>query len=179
MPEPLRPSPAKAFTRENWFYIPTIASATKAPTVAEATAASALDFTNMVFADGAPTPEQNTNLVDQNRRYGDAANYQFVGTTTYGGNKLTAAFNQQAAALADAVKFWEKFQAGNVTGFFGYRANVPKATAVTAGQFMDIFPAEVGPLMPTKSGDGEGAEGAVTGMWAITDTPAFKIAVLA
>ena len=81
--------------------------------------------------------------------------------------------------MPDQVKFWEKFAAGNVTGFFARRLNVPKATTPVAGQFVDVFPAEVGPLMPTKSGEGEGAEAAVTGSWAITDVPAFKIAVLA
>ena len=179
MAEPLRPAPAKVYTRENWIFIPTIASATLAPTVAEATAASALDITNMVFNDSAPAPEQNTNLVEQNRRLGDAALFQFVGTTTYTGGECTMAFNSQGAALSDSVKAWEKFAAGGVTGFLANRMNVPKATALAAGQFLHVYPAEFGPYSPTKSGENEGAEEAMKGSWAITSTPAFKIAVLA
>lgn len=179
MAEPLRPAAAKVYTRQNWIYVPTIASATLAPTVAEATAASSLDVTNMVFNDAAPNPEQNTNLVEQNRRLGDAALYQFVGTTTFTGGQVTFQFDSQAAALADAVKAWEKFSAGGVTGFMVRRLNVPKATAVTAGQFVHVYPCEFGPFMPTTSGDGEGAEEAMTGSWAITSGPKFKVAVLA
>ncbi|MGH3996677.1 MAG: hypothetical protein ACRDTJ_04360 [Pseudonocardiaceae bacterium] len=179
MPEPLRPTPAKTYTRENWIFIPTIASATLAPTVVEATALTSLDITNMAFADTAPNPEINTNLVEQNRRLGDAELYQFVGTTTYGGGQFTMAFDSQAAALADAVKAWEKFAAGGVTGFMARRLNVPKATDVIAGQFLHVYPAEFGPFMPTKSGEGEGAEEAMMGSWAITAPPKFKVAVLA
>lgn len=179
MAEPLRPNPAKVYTRENWIYIPTIASATLAPTVAEITAASALDITNMVFADGTPTPEQNTNLVEQNRRLGDAALFQFVGTTTFTGGVITIQFNPQGAALADDVKAWEKFAAGGLTGYLGHRMNVAKATTPIAGQFVSVFPAEFGPFMDTKSGDGEGAEAAMQGSWAITNQPKFKLAILA
>lgn len=179
MAEPLRPAPAKTYTRENWIFIPTIASVTLAPTVAEATAAAALDVTNMAFADSAPAPEINTNLVEQNRRLGDAALFQFIGTSTFTGGQVTFQFNSQGAALSDAVKAWEKFSAGGVTGFMANRMNVPKATAVAAGQFLHVYPCEFGPFMPVKSGDGEGAEEAMRGSWAITSTPAFKIAVLA
>lgn len=179
MPEPLRPAPAKVYTRQNWIYIPTIASATLAPTVAEATAGSALDITNIVFQDGAPTPEQNTNLVEQNRRLGDAALYQFVGTTTFTGGQITIQFDPQGVAASDEVVAWETFAAGGVTGFLGRRMNVPKATDVIAGQFLDVYPCEFGPFMPTTSGEGEAAEGAAVGSWAITNQPAFKVAVLA
>ena len=179
MAEPLRPAPAKVYTRENWIFIPTIASATLAPTVAEATAASALDVTNIVFNDAKPNPEQNTNLVEQNRRLGDAALYQFVGTTTYTGGQVTMAFDSQGAALGDAVKAWEKFAAGGVVGFMARRLNVPKATAIAAGQFLHVYPCEFGPFSPTTSGENEGAEEAMTGSWAITSAPKFKLAVLA
>lgn len=179
MPEPLRPNPAKVYTRQNWIYVPTIASGTLAPTVAEATAASALDITNIVFQDGAPSPSQSTNLVEQNRRLGDAALFQFVGTTTFTGGEITVQFDPQGAALADSVKAWEKFAAGGLTGFLVRRMNVAKATNVIAGQFVDVYPCEFGPFMPTTSGDGESAEAAATGSWAITSQPKFKLAVLA
>ncbi len=178
MAEPLRPLPAKVFTRENVIYVATIASATLAPTAAEANAAGSLDVTNMAFADAAPSPEQNTNLVEQQRRLGDGGVYQFVGTTTYTGGQVTMQFNPQGAALADDVKAWEKFAVGGVTGFLVVRLNVAKATTPAAGQFVDVYPCEFGPFMPTKSGEGEGAEGAMRGSWAITSVPKFKLAIL-
>lgn len=179
MPEPTIPTSAKLYTRHNWIFIPTIASATLAPTVAEATAASALDFSNMVFAGGQPQPTQNTNLVDKARRFAEGATFQFVGTTTYTGGEIRGQFNQQGTALADDVKLWEKFAAGGVTGFLAERMNVPRATNLIAGQFLNVFPAEFGPGLPVAEGDGEGSEGAMVFSWAITSQPKFKLAILA
>jgi hypothetical protein len=181
MAEPLRPAAAKLYGRENWIFVPTIASATLAPTVAEASGASSLDITNIAFSDGAPSPSKNTNLAEQQRRFGDTATYQFVGTTTYGGGDVTYQFDAQGAAASDPVKAWEKFSnaSGTVTGYFVNRQNVGKATAITAGQFVHVYPVEIGPSMPVKSGDGEGAEGAAVATFAITSAPAFKVAVLA
>lgn len=178
MAEPLRPDSLKLYTKRNWIFIPTIASGTLAPTVAEATGASSLDITRIAFADGAPEPQMNTNMVDQVRRYGDGALYQFIGTTTYTGGVVTCQFNAQAAAASDGVKAWEKFTEG-LTGFFADRMGVARATAVAAGQFLNVYPIEIGPHLPTAAGDGEAAEGAFTFNWTITGPPAFKIAVLA
>lgn len=179
MPEPLRPAPAKVYTRENWIFIPVIASATLAPTVAEATAVASLDITNMVFSDSAPNPEVTTEMAKQNRRLGDDVIYEFVGTTEITGGQFTMSFNSQGAALADSVKAWEKFAAGGVTGYMARRLNVPKATNITAGQFLHVYPAEFGPFSPTTSGEGTSAEEAMVGSWAITAPPKYKVAVLA
>ena len=181
MAEPTRPAAAKLFGRENWIFVPTIASATLAPTVAEITAGSSLDITNMVFADGAPAPSQSTNVVDQQPRFGDTTSTQFVGRTTYGGGEFTYQFNAQGAALSEGVLAWEKFlnSGATVTGYFCRRQNVTKSTTPVAGVFVDTFPVEIGPSMPTKSGDGESAEGAAVATFAVTSAPAFKKAVLA
>lgn len=179
MAEPIRPAAAKLYGRSNWIFIATIASATLAPTVAEVTATSSLDVTNMLIDGSEPRPDQSTNLVDQNRRFGDTVLYQFLGTTTLSGGELMFSFNQQGAALADAVKAWEKFSAGGVTGFFANRGNVDKAVTPVAGQFLDVYPVEVGPGLPVPSGDGEAREGAFKCSYAITSKPAFKIAILA
>lgn len=178
MAEPLRPAPAKLYGRSNWIFISSIASATLAPTVAEVTATSSLDITNMLINGSEPKPEQNTNLVDQNRRYGDTVNYQFLGATTLSGGELMFQFNQQGVALADTVKAWEKFGAGNVVGFFANRGNVVKDVTPVAGQFLDVYPIEVGPGLPVPSGDGEAIEGAFKCSYAITSKPAFKVAIL-
>lgn len=181
MPEPLRPAATKTYQRENWIFVPTIASAALAPSVAEATGASALDFTNIVFDDGAPEPSQNTNLAEQKRRLGDGGIYQFVGATTYEGGEFTYQFAQQGASASDGVKAWEKFlNAGaTVTGFFIRRLGVTQATNVIAGQFVDVYPVEIGPSLSSKTGEGESAEGAAVASYAITSKPAFKVAVLA
>jgi hypothetical protein len=179
MPEPLRPAPAKLYTRENWFFVPTIASETLAPTVAEMTAAAALDLTNMVYAETAPNPETSTEMVKQERRLGDDVNYEYVGPQEITGGQITMSFDQQGAALSDSVKAWEKFSPGGVTGFMVNRQNVPKATDVTAGQFLHVYPAEVSKAVPARQGEGPSAEGAMICAWAVTGRPAYKVAVLA
>ena len=179
MAEPLRPSPVKTLARENWVFVPTIADAS-APTLAEITGASSLDVTRILFADGAPQPQQNTNAVEQNRRFGDSVVRQSVGTTTYGGGELRYQFDPQAAAASNGKKAYEKFGGStNVTGYFVRRQGIGRAVAFAANQFVDVYPVEIGPSMPTKSGDGENAEGAAVCSFAITGDPAFKVAILA
>lgn len=175
MAEPLRPAATKTYGKENWAFVPTIASLS-APTAVEVTAVSALDITRIAFASGAPNPSQNTNLATQERRLGDTTETQFVGTTTYAGGEMTYQFAPQAAAASDGKKAWEKFPAGT-TGYLVRRLGVTRSTAFTAGQFVDVYPVEFGPSMPTKAGDGESAEAAAVCTFAITSEPAFNVAL--
>lgn len=182
MPEPLRTAPAKLYGRRNWIFIPTIASLTLAPTVAEATGASALDLTNIAFDDGAPSPTQETELVQMKRRFGDTKVYQGIGETSYNGGDVTYAFDPQGAAASDPVKLWEKWlnSSGTVTGFLADRMNIARATNIIAGQFLAaVYPVEIGPSMPGAAGEGATAEGSATCRFAITGEPKFKVAVLA
>lgn len=176
MTAPIRPASSKAFQREKWIFVPTIASATLAPTVAE-TGGTSLDISCMLF-DGTARPQQNTNLVDRVRRICDGATYQQVGTTNYTGGEMLAAFDPQAAAASNGKKAWEKFPEGT-TGFMVRRNGIAVATDIAAGQFVDSFPVEFGPPMPTTVGDGENSENAFVSTFAITGPPAFNVAVLA
>jgi hypothetical protein len=178
MAEPLRPAANKAYARENWIYVPTIAASTYIPTVAEVTAGASLDITNIVFADGAPSPTQTTNRAKRNRRLGDTKVTEFIGETMYEGGEASYQMDPQAAAGSDGKKAWEKIPEGT-TGFLLRRLGVPKATALAAGQFVDIYPVEFGPSLPGKAGDGEGAETAARCTFAITDTPALNKAIAA
>ena len=112
MAEPTRPAPAKLYGRRNGFWIPAggIASATLAPTVAEITDASVIEMTLRFFQ--APNPTPNTNVVDEERRWGDTKTFQQLGTTTYQGGQFTAQMDDQAAAASEAVEAWEEFIAG-------------------------------------------------------------------
>lgn len=176
MAEPLKPAATKTYGKENWIFVTTIASASLIPTALEVNAASSLDITNIAFADGAPSPSQSTNLVEQTKRFGDTTVSQFVGTTTYAGGEMTYQFAPQAAAASDGVKLWEKIPEGT-TGYLVRRQGVAKATTPAAGQFVDVFPVEFGPSMPSKSGDGEAAETGAVVTFAVTATPAFKKAL--
>lgn len=175
MTEPIRPAATKTHGRENWVFVPTIASIA-APTALEVSGASSLDITNIVFADGAPNPTQNTNRVTQNRRLGDTTVPEFIGDTTYQGGDLTYAFAAQAASGSDGKKLWEKIPEGT-TGYLVRRMGIARSTAPTAGQFVSVFPVEFGPSMPTKNGDGESGEAAAMVSFAVTSAPAFNVAL--
>lgn len=179
MTEPIRPAAAQTFGRKNWIWVPTggIASI-QAPTVAELTAVSILDITRIAFADSTrPTP--NTNTVDQERRYGDTVLFQFIGTTTFGAGTVHYAFDPQGAPASDGVKAYEKFTAGGSSGFFVDRLAVARAVAITAGQFVDVWPATVGPSFPSPAGDGESQEAGMVATFVVTSDPAIKVAVAA
>lgn len=176
MAAPIRPASTKAFTKEKWVYVVTIASIT-APTAAEVTAGTVLDVSCYLF-DSTGRPTQNTNRVTLERRICDGAVYEQIGTTTYGGGEMLYAVNPQAVAATDGKKAFEKFPAGTV-GYLVRRFGVDVNTDLAAGQFVDVFPVEFGPQMPTTVGSGENAEVAITQSFAITSAPAFIKAIAA
>lgn len=178
MAEPLRPAPVGTFGKKNWIFVPSggVASSSYIPTAVEVNAVSALDITRIVFADsGAPT--KNTNSVDQERRWGDTLLFQFIGQTTYGGGEVHYSFNPQGAAASDGVKLYEKFTSAGTTGFFVQRLGILRSTAPAAGQFVDVYPVQIGPSFPTPAGDGESEEAGMSATFVVTDTPAIHVAL--
>ncbi|MEQ7847719.1 hypothetical protein [Nocardioides kribbensis] len=175
MAEPLRPTAALTHGRENWYLVTTVAGS--APTTAEMTATSTLDITHIAFA-STGQPSQSTNRVTAERRLGDTTVAERIGDTSYQGGDMLYAFSPQAAAASPGKKLYELIPAGT-QAFLVRRLNIARATAPAAGQFVDVFPVEFGPSMPTKSGDGEAAEAAATCSFAVTDTPTFNVAIAA
>jgi hypothetical protein len=178
MADPTRPTAVKLYGRENWIILLTVTAS--APTVAQVTSGTGLDVTNMVFVDGAPDPQQSTNLVDQVRRFGDTTTTQFVGTTTHTGGQITYQFNPQGAAASTGKRMWEKLlnAPGTVTGYLVNRQGIDKASTPVAGEFVDVYPVEFGPSKPTRAGSGENAEGAAMCTFAITSAPTFNVAIV-
>lgn len=175
MAAPIRPASTKAFQREKWAFVPTIAN-TAAPTVLEVNAAGALDISCYLY-DSTGRPSQSTNRVTTERRICDGAQYQQVGITTYEGGEMLYAYDPQAAAASNGKKAAEKMVAGT-TGYLVRRLGVDVNTDFAASQFVDVFPVEFGPAMTTKVGDGETAEVGKTQSFAITGPPAFDKALV-
>lgn len=176
MTAPIRPTSSKANGREKWVFVPAVA-AIATPAIAEVNAAGGLDISCMLFA-ATGKPTQNTNLVNREQRLCDTVTFQQVGTTTYAGGQMLVAFDPQGAAASAGVKAWEKFPEGTA-GFLIRRLGIAVATDMAVGQFVDVFPVEFGPPMPTIQGDSESAENAFTSTFAITSTPSFKVAITA
>lgn len=182
MPEPVRPTPAKTFGRENYIFIPTIAAAALTPTVAEASGASALDITRVVFESGEPSVNGTTERVELDPRAGDDETFEFIGKTKYEGGEMVGGWNPQAAAGSDDKKGWEKFlnTSGNVVGFLAKRENVVRAQAIAATQRLSwVVPVEFGPPIPTKQGSGPAAQSAFKVAFAVSGSPKFDVAILA
>jgi hypothetical protein len=180
MAEPLRPAATKTYGRKNYLLIPTWAGydAGTGPTVAEWTSASGLDVTRIVFADGGPNPTQSTNLVEQQRRWGDTQVSEFVGETKHTGGQMDYALSSQAAALADGVKLWELIPAGT-TMFLGRRLGVARATAGAAGQFVTGWKIEFGPSLEIEKGEGENAEAGATCFFGVLAPPVQRVVIVA
>ena len=176
MAAPTRPAATKAYLRDSWVFVPTLADQ-DAPTVAELTGASALDITNMMFASSS-RPSQSTNLARAPRRLGDASSFEFVGESQETIGEIRYSFNPQAAALSDGKKAFEKFPL-NTTGYLVNRIGIDRDTAITSGQFVTVYPAEFGPQMETLEGDGEGAEVAIVQTVAQTGPKSLNVAVAA
>lgn len=177
MAEPIRPNPAKAFGRTNYIFVPTIADPA-APTVAEVTGSSALDLTNMIYADGFDGVTADSTRVTAPRRIGDTKVFQSLGPTSYTISDLVYTFDPQAAALSNERKAYEKLPDGT-TGYLVVRRNVPKATAPAAGQKVTVIPIRVGAPVETEQGDAEAAEVAVRQAVEVTNDPATAVAILA
>lgn len=178
MPEPLRPLPTKIFGRRNRIIVPSIASLTLAPTVAEATGASALDVSRMLFANGTDEPDMTTDAAELDRMWGDTESYEFIGETKYTGGMLVYIMAVQSAAGSDGRKLYEKIPAG-FTGFMIDRLGTPRATNVIAAQRVNVMPIEIGPSFILPQGDGASAQSAAKARFAITGPIAQDVAVLA
>lgn len=180
MADTLRPAPTKIYGRKNYFLIPAWAGydAGTGPTVAEVTSASGLDITRILFADGAPAPTQTTNLVEQQRRYGDTQVAQYVGETTHTGGQMDYALASQAAALADGVKLWELIPEGTQM-FLVRRLGIARATTPIATHRVTGWRIEFGPSLEIEKGDGEAAEAGATCMFGILSPPVQRVAIVA
>lgn len=180
MTEPLRPGATKTHGKKNYHLIPAWSgyAAGTGPTVAEYTSASGLDVTRIVFANGAPMPTQETNLVNQERRWGDTETVQFVGDTTHTGGDMIYQLASQAAPAADGVKLWELIPTGTVM-YLVRRLGVARATTPIATHRVTGWQIEFGPSLEIEHGDGEAAEAAATCRFAVLAPPVQRVAVVA
>lgn len=176
MAEPIRPTAAKIYGRENWVLIPTVANI-NAITVTEWNAATSLDITRIAFAETGK-PSQSTNRVTSARRLGDTKQYERIGTSSVTGGDILYAFDPQAAAGSDGKKLFEKIPEGT-TAVLAQRRGIARATAAAAGQFYNAYPVEFGPSFPAEAGETEAAEAAMSAAFAVIDEPVINKALTA
>jgi hypothetical protein len=137
MAAPLTPAGVKVQGQYKKIYVPTLSLT--APSVAAATAADALEVTNIWYADSG-TYQTETNIGTAPRRIGTAKTWQIDGETNESfTGALRYVVNPQAAAGSDGKKAYEKFPAGT-TGFVLHMPGVPVDTNLAVGQFGFVVP---------------------------------------
>jgi hypothetical protein len=180
MATPFRAASARTFKRRNWLYVPAGGLADYfAPTATELTAASVVDFTRMAFRDGTGQPTQTTARVEAQQRLGDDRQFENKGTTTVQGGTLQWGLDPQAPAASDGKKLWELWKEGDDGGFLVRRLNIARDTNIIAGQFVTVYPADIGPSFEVEVGDGESAEVGGVCDYFIRDEIAQGVAVVA
>lgn len=176
MAAPIKPALKQSLGKEAWGFVPAIA-AIATPTVGELTATGGFNLSCSVFSDQAGITS-STNKVSLPRLLCEMTAYQVNGETTYEMADLMISMQPQAASGSDGKKAWETLTDG-IAGFLWHRQDVLASTDVTAGQFVDIIPVQLGVKTPTTSGNDDSAVYAFTQPAAVTGKPAFNVAVVA
>lgn len=176
MAAPIKPALKKALGNDAWGFVTAIANIS-APTEDELTAAGGFNLSCSVFGeqDGVTATTEKITLP---RLLCETTQYQSNGATTYEMADLMVSFQPQAAAASDGKKAWETMDDG-IDGFLWRRQGVASSTDITAGQFVDIIPVQLGTKTPTKTGTGADGVYAFTQPASITGAPSFNVAVVA
>ena len=176
MAAPVKPALSRSFGTESWWWVPAVADV-NAPKVAEVTAATGIRLDGYVFGDQAGVTG-STEKVTLPRRMMETQQFEVTGTTTYSAADFTVSFDPQGTTGSDGKKAWETMT-DHATGFLIQRNGVDPATDATAGQFVNVYPAQLGVKTPIKTAtDATGVNAFTVGV-SITDTPGINATVAA
>lgn len=176
MPAPIKPRKVTANGKDSFWLVPAVAS-TDAPTALEVNAASGLNISCYLLAEQEGVTG-TTEKVTLARLLCETSTTEGIGETTFSMADVQVVFDPQAAANHNDKKAFELLR----DGFTGYaiRRQGVRATEdsdVTAGQFVDVIPVEVGPVVPGKSATDASGIYTATAAVAVTGTPSFNVAV--
>lgn len=139
MAAPLTPAGVNVQGKIKTVFAPT--GSLTAPSLAVFNGATALDVSNILYADGyAYTKEQTKNAAP--RRHGSKKVWETDGTTSESLGDLRYTVDPQGAAASDGKKAWEKFLPGTI-GFFLQRMGLDIDTDLAIGQWVEVTPAKL------------------------------------
>ena len=176
MAAPIKPALKRAYGNDSWAWVPAIAD-TSAPTVAELTAAAGFNLSCSLFGDQDGV-SATTEKVTLPQRLCETESFEVNGATSYSAPDFLVAHDPQAASGSDGKKAWEALE-DYANGFLVRRLGVTATQDFAAAEFVDIYPAQLGKKVPTKTSTGADGVTAFTVGASITDTPAFNVAVAA
>lgn len=130
------------------------------PSAAEINAGTSLDVSYYLY-DAGWAPGVTSNRVTSPRRLASRKSRERFGTTTETLGDLVYTVDPQSAAGSDGKKAYEALIEGS-TGYFVERPGEDADTDIAAGDFVNIYPVEVGPQVITGDPADEAAEFQVT-----------------
>lgn len=152
MAAPERTPLTSAYLADNWFLVPAVANL-KAPTVAELTAADALDITLRVFADGSTWPTSETGTTQLPALYGDSKQYQAFDRRQVNGGTLMYGYTPQGATGSAGRKMYEALPQGRELVLVN-RLGVDQNEDIEAAQEVSLYRIKVDKSVPARAGEG-------------------------
>lgn len=157
-------------------WVATMANAA-APTNAEVIAGTSLDISCFLLADGF-TRTVSTNKGNPPRRLCTRIQYEANGITTYSISDLHYIVNPQGAAATTAMLAYEKLVPGT-SGYFVARLGPdPVATDWAVGQFVEVWPVQLGDRMIDGDPTDEFSEFFVNQSVAVTNARTERVALV-
>lgn len=159
----VKPAGVRTFANKRVFWVPTLTEG--APTVAQVTAGTVTELTQLLYAEGTGRPGADVGRVNSPRRVGSSTVEESFATVTRNYGDLLYSEDPQAADAAAANKArtnlvpWDE---GYLVEYPGLSAEDGGAsTALVIGVKGRYYKAQLGPQIDDQTGDGEGDEFAI------------------
>lgn len=176
MTSPIRPAAAKTYGREKWLFVAALANAAS-PKVTELAGSGTIDMSCYFYGDTArPTLSQSG--VTSPVRICDTQQYQSLGSAQWTGGNAMYAVDPQATTGADGKKALAALPNGT-TGFLVKRVGINVNTDFAIGDFVSVYPIQLGVQADVTEGSDEAAEVAIQQAYVITGPPQIITAVVA
>ena len=176
MAAPINPTGVGVQGNYKVVWVETLTSLTS-PSAAEINAGTSLDVSYYLYADGWQ-PGVTANRVTAPRRLASRTSTERFGTTTETLGDLVYVVDPQAAAGSNGKKAYEALTEGS-TGYFVERPGEDADGDIVAGDFVNIYPVEVGPQVITGDTTDEAAEFQVVQPVSVTGTRKQLVTVAA
>ena len=178
MVAPISPAKKLSHGKDHWWIVPA-GTSKSAPTAAEVNSASGLNITGVLLTDFEGVTSSTDKLTIPSVLL-ETSETEVNGATKFSSADLRGTFQPQAAAGTEGKEFFELLD-GGFTGWAIRRQDVADTAsdAVTAGQFVDVVPVEIGQPIPGKTSVGADGIYIFTAPVSITGDPAFNVAVAA
>lgn len=177
MTAPIKPALKRAFARDRWYWVPSIANI-DAPTVAEITAMSGFNLSCSVFGDTQDGPSVSVDKTTLPRLNCETETFEVNGATKVSAPDLLVSFDPQASTGDDGKKAWEAMD-DNADGFLVRGQDLDPNAAFVAGDFCDAIPAQLGVKTPTKTANDPSGVYAFTVGVSVTGSPGWNVAIVA